>query len=194
MAGRTRELTTLEYIVLGLISIEPQTGYSIVNYFDEDSYNSWSASPGSVYPMLKRLEKQGMIEGELDIEHETRPRKVYTLTEDGEDSLDAWLKEVPKMRPFYEQREIAMLRFQFMEGRLGKKDILAWVNAYFDAVHYATSGTAYYQDAINREMAAAGGVSLHSQILMEGYMLELNALRTWLEMARGRLMMMPDDD
>ncbi|MEO1443748.1 MAG: PadR family transcriptional regulator, partial [Chloroflexota bacterium] len=87
MAGRTRELTTLEYIVLGLISIEPQTGYSIVNYFDEDSYNSWSASPGSVYPMLKRLEKQGMIEGELDIEHETRPRKVYTLTEDGEDSL-----------------------------------------------------------------------------------------------------------
>lgn len=194
MAARTRELTTLEYIVLGLISIEPQSGYSIVSYFDEDSYNSWSASPGSVYPMLKRLEGQGMVEGELDIEHETRPRKMYTLTLEGEAALDGWLRQVPKMRPFYEQRELAMLRFQFMEKRLPREDVMDWINNYLDAANYASTGSAFYQDAINKAMEAEGTISLHSQLLMEAYMLELNSLRTWLEMARARLALVPRYD
>lgn len=184
-----RDLTTLEYIVLGLISIEPQSGYSIVSYFDEDSYNSWSASPGSVYPMLKRLEKQGMISGELEIEHETRPRKMYTLTDDGVHLLDEWLVEVPKMRPFYEQRELAMLRFQFMENRLSTTLILRWLQNYLDAINYATRGSTFYQQEINKAMQEHGKVSIHSQLLMEGYMMELNTLRTWLEMARNRLML-----
>lgn len=184
-----RDLTTLEYIVLGLISIEPQSGYGIVSYFDEDSYNSWSASPGSVYPMLKRLEKQGMISGELEIEHETRPRKVYTLTDDGMQSLDVWLVEVPKMRPFYEQREIAMMRFQFMEKRLSTKKILQWLQNYLDAINYATEGSTFYQNEINKAMEEHGQVSVHAQLLMEGYMMELNTLRTWLEMARNRLLL-----
>lgn len=182
-----RELTTLEYIVLGLISIEPQSGYSIVSYFDEDSYNSWSASPGSVYPMLKRLEKQRMINGELEVVHETRPRKMYTLTEEGIKSLDQWLKDVPKMRPFYEQRELAMLRFQFMEKRLPKIIILKWLQNYLDAINYATHGSAFYQTQINQAMERHGQVSIHAQLLMEGYMMELNTLRTWLEMAKNRL-------
>jgi DNA-binding PadR family transcriptional regulator len=59
-----RELTTLEYVVIGLIGYEPQSGYSIVSYF-EDRDSSWSASPGSIYPMLKRLEKLGVIDGAL---------------------------------------------------------------------------------------------------------------------------------
>lgn len=194
MADKTRELTMLEYIVLGLISMEPQSGYSIVSYFDEDSYNSWSASPGSVYPMLKRLEKQGVILGELDVEHETRPRKMYTLTETGEASLDVWLGEVPKMRPFYEQRELAMMRFQFMEKRLSREQVLAWLGAYLDAIQYATSGSSIYQEGISKAMKEHGTVSIHSQLVMEGYMLELNALRTWLEMAIARLSMTATQD
>ena len=194
MADKTRELTMLEYIVLGLISMEPQSGYSIVSCFDEDSYNSWSASPGSVYPMLKRLEKQGVILGELDVEHKTRPRKMYTLTETGEASLDVWLGEVPKMRPFYEQRELAMMRFQFMEKRLSREQVLAWLGAYLDAIQYATSGSSIYQEGISKAMKEHGTVSIHSQLVMEGYMLELNALRTWLEMAIARLSMTATQD
>lgn len=184
-----RDLTTLEYIVLGLISIEAQSGYSIVSYFDEDSYNSWSASPGSVYPMLKRLEKNGMIDGELDVEMETRPRKMYTLTEEGGAALDDWLLEVPKMRPFYEQRELAMMRFQFMEKRMSTQKILQWLQNYLDAINYATTGSTFYQNEINKAMEEHGTVSIHAQLLMEGYMMELNTLRTWLEMAKNRLTM-----
>ncbi|MEJ2364796.1 MAG: PAS domain S-box protein, partial [Deltaproteobacteria bacterium] len=41
---------------MGLISMEPQSGYSIISTFESGRYR-WSGSPGSVYPILKRLEK-----------------------------------------------------------------------------------------------------------------------------------------
>lgn len=184
-----RELTSLEYIVLGLCSLEPQSGYSITTSFEDGSY-SWSASPGSVYPMLKRLEKQGLIAGELEMEHETRPRKMYSITEDGGELLDEWLRSIPDMRPFYEQREIAQLRFQFMERRLPKEAILKWVNGYHDAVRYASSVEEIYTKPIQKAMEEnAESYSLHSQLLMEAYIMEINTLRTWLELVRTRLQM-----
>ena len=182
-----RELTPLEYIVLGLCSLEPQSGYSITTSFEDGSY-SWSASPGSVYPMLKRLEKQGIIAGELEMEHETRPRKVYTITEDGGKLLDDWLRAIPDMRPFYEQREVAQLRFQFMERRLSHDDILRWINGYLDAVRYASSVEEVYTKPIQQAMEEnAASYSLHSQLLMEAYIMEINTLRTWLELVKTRL-------
>jgi DNA-binding PadR family transcriptional regulator len=181
-----RDLTSLEYIVLGLIGMEAQSGYSIINYFEEGQY-SWSASPGSIYPMLTRLEKSGVIEGVLEVESETRQRKIYHLTRLGETLLDDWLRDIPKMRPFYEQRELAMLRFQFMETRFNIAQIVEWLDGYLDTVRLTDAHRLSYQDALLQALTDAGKGSIHKQLLMEATMMELNMLRTWLEMARARL-------
>lgn len=184
-----RELTTLEYVVLGLVSLAPQSGYSIVSFFEDGSY-SWSASPGSIYPILKRLESNGMLDSELEMEYETRPRKVYALTEEGAAALDEWLREIPKMRPFYQEREIALLRFQFMERRLPSQDILKWLEGYLDAVRYASSVQQVYTEPIKKAMADDPKTnSVHVHLLMENYIMEINTLRTWLELAHTRLVM-----
>ena len=188
-----RELSTLEYIVIGTCSLEPQSGYSITSSFEDGSY-SWNASPGSVYPMLKRLEKQEVIEGTLEMAYETRPKKVYTLTEYGGSLLDDWLMTVPNMRPFWEQREIAQLRFQFMEKRLTKAQIIKWLDNYLDAVNYASKVEEVYMKPIQKLMEEdASTFSLHSQLLMESYIMEINTLRTWLELARHRIQMSQTD-
>lgn len=185
-----RDLSILEYIVLGLCSLSPQSGYDITTAFEDGSI-SWSASPGSVYPMLKRLEGQALIVGDLEMEYETRPKKVYRLTEDGGKALDEWLKTIPNMRPFYEQREVAQLRFQFMEKRLAHEEILRWVNGYLDAVHYASHVDEIYTKPIQKIMEEnASTYSLHSQLLMEAYIMEINTVRTWLELVKSRLMML----
>lgn len=182
-----RELTTLEYVVLGLVSLAPQSGYSITSFFEDGSY-SWSASPGSIYPMLKRLEAQAVVVGDLEMEYETRPRKIYTLTELGAKLLDDWLQEVPKMRPFYQELEVAQLRFQFMEKRLSKATILKWLKHYLDAVHYASSVERIYTQPIRQAMEEnSANYSLHSQLLMESYLMQINTLRTWLELVYARL-------
>ena len=183
----TRDLSTLEYIVLGACSLAPQSGYSITSSFEDGSY-SWSASPGSVYPMLKRLEKQGFISGNLEMEYETRPKKVYSLTEEGGAILDEWLMATPDMRPFWEQREIAQLRFQYMEKRLSHEQTMKWLKNYLDAVNYASKVEEVYTKPIQQAMADdTSAYSLHSQLLMEGYIMEINTLRTWLELVKTRL-------
>lgn len=187
-----RELTPLEYVILGLISLKPQSGYDIVSTFEDGSY-SWSASPGSVYPVLKRLEQQGFIGGELEMEHETRPRKVYTLTDDGARILDDWLREIPGMRPFYQEREMSLLRFQFMERRLSQEDIITWIDGYLDAVRYASAVSQVYIDPIKKAMKEDPlTYSRHAHLLMEAYIMEINTLRTWLELARNRILLSGD--
>lgn len=182
-----RDLTSLEYIVLGLIGHAPQSGYDIVSFFEDGLY-SWSASPGSIYPMLKRLEKQGLITGELEMTYETRPRKVYALAEPGARLLDAWLREVPQMRPFYLQREMSMLRFQFMEKRLPRHEVLAWLDSYIDVVKM---GEAHREDVRQRIASAvdefAVPMSLHAELVMEGIRYDVHALRDWLSTARERV-------
>lgn len=182
-----RDLTSLEYIVMGLLSMEAQSGYDIINYFETGQY-SWSASPGSIYPMLKRLEKSGVIEGTLQVESETRQRKIYHLTALGNQLLDDWLREIPKMRPFYQERELAMLRFQFMENRFTIAQTVEWLDGYLDTVRLTDAHRQSYQEALIEALETSGKGSLHRQLLMEATMMELNMLTTWLQLARARLM------
>jgi PadR family transcriptional regulator PadR len=43
---------------------------------------------GTLYPILRRLEKQGLIRGEWSTEG-SRPRKYYRITAEGQETLDA---------------------------------------------------------------------------------------------------------
>jgi DNA-binding PadR family transcriptional regulator len=187
-----RDLTLLEYVVLGLISVQPQSGYSIINFFAPEGMYSWSASPGTIYPILKRLEQQDIIRGELEMEHETRPRKVYTLSELGDELLNDWLRIVPSILPLYQEREIAMWRFQFMEGRLSKVEVLTWIHNYLDSIRIYDAGRKMWTEGTLAGMVESGMVSVHRQLILEAGLMEMNSLRTWLEMARSRIQSLPD--
>jgi DNA-binding PadR family transcriptional regulator len=185
-----RELSMLEYLVLGLMSIEPQTGYTIINYFEDGSY-SWSASPGSVYPMLKRLENQDIIAGELELEHETRPRKVYRLTALGERLLDAWLLEPPQASPLTQETEKAMWKFLFMGRRFNTPQVVTWLNAYEERLNTWSVGRRIFRDSTQAAMESEGiahqRASVHQQLMLEQNIMEVNMQRMWIQMARERL-------
>lgn len=73
-------------ITLGALSqlSEPQYGYSLVTKLEEKGI---SVEPGTLYPLLRRLEKQGLLNSEWDT-NEARPRKYYVLSETGEEVYD----------------------------------------------------------------------------------------------------------
>jgi DNA-binding PadR family transcriptional regulator len=175
-----RDLTTLEYVVLGLIGVEPQSGYSIITMM-ESGVHRWSASPGSIYPMLKRLERQGIIMGELDIVYETRPRKIYRLTSTGEALLDGWLRSPVLPASLLEERDVALLKFLFMEKRLSHEEVIAWLDTYEQAIDsYDLARRTFYDMAIQQS-------SIHQQLILEATMMDLNTQRTWVQIARRRL-------
>ncbi|TLS49214.1 helix-turn-helix transcriptional regulator [Paenibacillus antri] len=68
-------------IILGVLSrlTEAQYGYSLVGVLEEKGIQ---VDPGTLYPLLRRLEKQGLLESQWDT-NEARPRKYYLLSETG---------------------------------------------------------------------------------------------------------------
>lgn len=70
-------------IILGVLSqlSKPQYGYSLVTILQERGI---SVEAGTLYPLLRRLEKQGLLESEWDT-NEARPRKYYIISPTGKD-------------------------------------------------------------------------------------------------------------
>lgn len=78
-------------ITIGVLSqlFEPQYGYSLVTILKERGI---SVDPGTLYPLLRRLEKQGLLESEWETS-ETRPRKYYVLSEMGKEVFNLLWEE-----------------------------------------------------------------------------------------------------
>ena len=78
------------WVVLGLLAHGSRSGYEIKQIVDRSTRFFWAASYGQIYPELRRLEDEGLIEGE-DASNGARGRRTYQLTEAGHEALRAWL-------------------------------------------------------------------------------------------------------
>lgn len=70
-----------ELLVLATLEAGPRHGYQIALDVEEESDGAFELQHGTLYPILHRLEKEGLIEGTW--EEEGRRRKVYGLTDRG---------------------------------------------------------------------------------------------------------------
>src|SRR5438309_2501083 len=82
--------TAVTPVVLGLLALGPRSGYDIKSVVDRSTRFFWAASYGQIYPELRRLEQERLIEGE-DVPRGGRGRRVYKLTKAGRDALREWL-------------------------------------------------------------------------------------------------------
>lgn len=82
-------------IVIGVLSqlSEPQYGYSLVPILEEKGL---AVDPGTLYPLLRRLEKQELLESKWDT-NEARPRKYYLLSPFGREVYAGLCLEWRKM-------------------------------------------------------------------------------------------------
>jgi DNA-binding PadR family transcriptional regulator len=75
-----------------------QYGYSLIQRLAELGLD---VDEGTLYPLLRRLEKQGLLVSEWDVS-ETRPRKYYQLSKQGRKVLATltgdWFETVDVMR------------------------------------------------------------------------------------------------
>ena len=73
-------------------------GYSLIRQLAEQGLD---IEEGTLYPLLRRLEKQGLLESEWEV-GEARPRKYYRISQSGREVLEAlsaeWFETVEMMR------------------------------------------------------------------------------------------------
>lgn len=84
------ELSPTGRVILGMLAVEPRSGYDIKALTDRSTRFFWAASYGQIYPELKRLSEAGLVEG-TEEPHGGRKRTVYRITRDGRRALAAWL-------------------------------------------------------------------------------------------------------
>jgi DNA-binding PadR family transcriptional regulator len=106
------ELSPTAYVILGMLSWRPMSGYEIKSLVDRSTRFFWAASYGQIYPELRRLSAAGLIEGKAD-PHGGRRRNVYRLTSAGRRELEAWLSADAHV---FELRDEGLLKLFFAEA------------------------------------------------------------------------------
>lgn len=83
-----------KYLILGLLSEESLSGYEIKKIVDVRFSFFWSESFGQIYPQLKKLNEEGLIE-EMDLKEteNNKASKKYSITNSGIQELKQWLEE-----------------------------------------------------------------------------------------------------
>ena len=107
------EPTAVTWAVLGLLARRPMSGYDVKTAIDRTIRHFWAASYGQIYPELRRLEEQGLLEAE-DVPQGGRNRREYSLTPAGEEAFRAWLASDEEL--VLEQRNEGLLKLFFADA------------------------------------------------------------------------------
>lgn len=72
-----------ESLILASIYSEKKHGYQLALEIEEESNGLFKFNHGTLYPILHKLEKEGLIKGTWKQEGPKRKRKYYSLTAKG---------------------------------------------------------------------------------------------------------------
>ncbi|MCK4607999.1 MAG: PadR family transcriptional regulator [Gammaproteobacteria bacterium] len=78
------------YAVLGLLTLEPMSGYDMQKAMHKTINHFWSESDGQLYPMLAKLTQEKLVTVTEESQG-ARTRKIYTITKAGKKALQKWL-------------------------------------------------------------------------------------------------------
>ena len=89
MARRSR--SELECFVLGLVwQLGPSSPYDVRRHVQASPSTQWSASAGAIYPLMRRLQRAGLLSARVE-RSDKRRRREYRITPTGVAALRAWI-------------------------------------------------------------------------------------------------------
>ena len=81
---------SLRHALLGLLAEAPMSGYDLLKRFEHSLSRVWPARHNQIYTELKHLLDRSWIE---QVDYGPRGRKIYAITEAGQDEVRRWLRE-----------------------------------------------------------------------------------------------------
>jgi PadR family transcriptional regulator, regulatory protein PadR len=87
---------TLQYCVLAVLDESERYGFDLVRTLAE--VDGMVTSEGTIYPLLSRLRRDGLVESTWRESPSGPPRRYYRLTQAGNDALDAFKAEWTRFR------------------------------------------------------------------------------------------------
>ena len=73
--------------MLSMISRGEETGYSLMQSIEEKTKGTWRPGPGTIYPLLRRLDKEDLIKSKRS-KNKDRDSTSYSITVKGKKELE----------------------------------------------------------------------------------------------------------
>ena len=170
-----RKLSTLERTVLGVVwKRGPCTGYAVVMEFAGSAGSAYRSGASSVYPLLNRLEKAGLLASKRS---EKRGEKQYEITEEGLGVLRDWFVLSPAGDDFTCALDVLRSRTYFLKA-LTKEER----DCFFEQALAGLKRLLAQCEAVVREYEIKGDP--YSVMAMTGAVYETKARIKWLQRCR----------
>lgn len=112
--GDIRRRDVFPLLVLHLITREPTYGNRLIESIETITQGTISVNPNTMYPLLREMEGQGLIEGRWELP-DRRTRRYYSVTPAGRREYKRLRAEV---EPFLDSviRSVTLIKGEIYEG------------------------------------------------------------------------------
>ncbi len=91
-----RRSSSSREVLLGLLTVEPMSGYDLGQSIRASIGFFWNESYGQIYPNLKKLAAAGLVTAKTEKQKGKPDRQVYSITPRGRAHLEKWLTVEPQ--------------------------------------------------------------------------------------------------
>ena len=167
---------SIRHALLALLSEGPKYGLQLRQEFESRTGEVWPLNVGQVYTTLQRLERDGLIESDDDVDDEG-PQKGFHITQEGAEELAQWLRTPPDFSsPPRDELVIKVLVALELPG-VDVHDVVQVHRRYL--VELMQQWTRLKEDESLLDLSFA--------LVVDAELFRLDSLIRWLDTADGRL-------
>lgn len=96
-------LSNIHVLILLSLKSGEKHGYKIMKHLEKNLKGGWKPTSGTIYPALKKLEKNKLIHSKLTPTSQGPKRKTYFLTKEGRKTVNILLKNTKKVQLTFEK-------------------------------------------------------------------------------------------
>jgi DNA-binding PadR family transcriptional regulator len=176
-----REISVLEFALLGLLAQGPLSGYDLRRRFVETPMKHFSDSPGSIYPALARLRRKGLVAVAEEQPQSRRRKTLFRIAPAGLAALRAWIAGPVTRADVVGALSELKLRFAFSASVVEATQVVQFLEGFqHELRRYAAELAGYYRKA-------APGMSLTGRLALENGLYEYRANVRWARSALAQL-------
>ena len=122
---------SLRYALLALLTSGPMTGYEISRRFQSSVGHVWHAPDSQIYPELRKMESEGLVEAEA-VDDARGEKRFYLPTEAGILAFRAWMDSPLKYALDRDPAHLRAAYFEWADPAAARRALLEHISRYED--------------------------------------------------------------
>ncbi|WP_028922204.1 PadR family transcriptional regulator [Pseudonocardia acaciae] len=126
---------SLRHALLAVLTAEPMTGYDLVKQFDGSVAYVWSAPNSQIYPELRRMERDGLLDVRVLPRGDRAEKRMYAINDAGLAELHRWLRDPTTYAAERDPYRLRAAHFEFSTYEDARQQLTAHVRHFTNALN-----------------------------------------------------------